>query len=742
MKKNVLLLISLCALFTVNSMAQVYPPQRALIFEAQPNVSNPGYLQSFTDPTLGSVTTKIAASGSLGNATLLTHIYSKMQPWNADGSLIIFEGGPAAILNGTTFEFIKTVFPPSNYYTWSQTQPNILYGTENNTNTFVKVDVNTNQKTIIRAFPEYAVVEYGKYEGSMSNDDRYVALYGSGGTNGSQVFCYDLVNNTVVSRKSVGDINNCAMSQSGNYVCIQYANGGGGIWAYDRATMTNARQVAVTDGGHYDYGYDISGNEVCVGQISGCAIGMTRLDNGTVTNLISCGLSSSPIHISCRNTKRPGYAYLSDFPVSYQNPSAANWQKLYAVKLDPAASGNALTETYGFAHHNTAGTDTYRNNPMAVPSPNGAYMMFHSDWGRTAELVSYVCRMPGNNSAVAVGGDVVPPSKPGGLTSSAITTNSFTLSWAASTDNVAVTGYDVFRNGVLFGSTTTATNLSITGLSAATTYTMTVKAKDAAGNLSAASAPLSVTTTGLTNMLVNPGFESGTTAWTTWGTPTIVTSNQRSGTNCNQVATNWDGDCQAINSGFSVGNNFTYKAWFKFAAAGGSGGGNIIYQCFNGSSQVSIGTTPVPSSIGTTYTQFTVSFTVAPTTTQIRVSFENLSNQLMYVDDAELNNTSGSSVAVGLNSALDLTRNEPENGLKLTVTPNPMTDNARIFISSPVDDPLTVSIYDMNGKIVFRKQVAGRYNEIRLNSLPGKTMYILKVTNGKKLVKEKKIIQL
>jgi hypothetical protein len=48
----------------------------------------------------------------------------------------------------------------------------------------------------------------------------------------------------------------------------------------------------------------------------------------------------------------------------------------------------------------------------------------------------------------------------------------------------------------------------------------------------------------------------------------------------------------------------------------------------------------------------------------------------------------------------------------------------------------------MNGKIVFRKQVAGRYNEIRLNSLPGKTMYILKVTNGKKLVKEKKIIQL
>ena len=93
-----------------------------------------------------------------------------------------------------------------------------------------------------------------------------------------------------------------------------------------------------------------------------------------------------------------------------------------------------------------------------------------------------------------VSGDVTPPSVPTGLASSAITQTTFTLSWTASTDNVAVTGYDVYRNGTLFGSTTTATSLSITGLTCNTAYAMTVRAKDAAGNLSALSSALNVTT--------------------------------------------------------------------------------------------------------------------------------------------------------------------------------------------------------------------------------------------------------
>ncbi len=79
------------------------------------------------------------------------------------------------------------------------------------------------------------------------------------------------------------------------------------------------------------------------------------------------------------------------------------------------------------------------------------------------------------------------------LSASGTTSTSTALSWSGATDNVGITGYDVFQNGTLLGSTT-ATSTSVTGLSASTTYSFTVKAKDAAGNVSSASNAVSVTT--------------------------------------------------------------------------------------------------------------------------------------------------------------------------------------------------------------------------------------------------------
>ncbi|PIF46889.1 putative secreted protein (Por secretion system target) [Chryseobacterium sp. 52] len=80
------------------------------------------------------------------------------------------------------------------------------------------------------------------------------------------------------------------------------------------------------------------------------------------------------------------------------------------------------------------------------------------------------------------------------LVASSTTQTSTVLSWSGSTDNIGVTGYDVYRGTSLLGSTTTATTYSVTGLSPATSYSFTVKAKDAAGNISAASNTVNVTT--------------------------------------------------------------------------------------------------------------------------------------------------------------------------------------------------------------------------------------------------------
>ncbi|MEU0094721.1 glycoside hydrolase family 6 protein [Kribbella sp. NPDC006257] len=94
--------------------------------------------------------------------------------------------------------------------------------------------------------------------------------------------------------------------------------------------------------------------------------------------------------------------------------------------------------------------------------------------------------------------DQTSPSVPTALRAGTITDTSVALTWTPSTDNVAVTGYDVYRGTTLAGSSSTA-SFTATGLTANTAYSFTVRAKDAAGNVSAASAALSATTTGTTN---------------------------------------------------------------------------------------------------------------------------------------------------------------------------------------------------------------------------------------------------
>lgn len=90
-------------------------------------------------------------------------------------------------------------------------------------------------------------------------------------------------------------------------------------------------------------------------------------------------------------------------------------------------------------------------------------------------------------------GDAIAPSVPTNLASPTKTSTTADLTWTASTDNVAVTGYKVYQDGV-FLRTVNTNSASITGLTASTTYQFTVSAVDAVGNESAQSTALGVTT--------------------------------------------------------------------------------------------------------------------------------------------------------------------------------------------------------------------------------------------------------
>ncbi|MBM3853053.1 MAG: hypothetical protein FJ399_07840, partial [Verrucomicrobia bacterium] len=89
--------------------------------------------------------------------------------------------------------------------------------------------------------------------------------------------------------------------------------------------------------------------------------------------------------------------------------------------------------------------------------------------------------------------DTTAPTVPASLVASNFATNSLTIGWTASFDAFGVTGYEVFRNATSLGTVAT-TSMTVSGLTAGTAYSFTVRARDAAGNWSAQSASLAAAT--------------------------------------------------------------------------------------------------------------------------------------------------------------------------------------------------------------------------------------------------------
>ncbi len=133
-----------------------------------------------------------------------------------------------------------------------------------------------------------------------------------------------------------------------------------------------------------------------------------------------------------------------------------------------------------------------------APNMNGTFGRFRYSPARNALVVVngvnqnvYVYKLAAGGSPPPT--DTQPPSVPTNLQATAVSSSQIDLSWSASTDNVGVAGYRVYRGGTQIA-TATGTSTSDTGLAASTSYTYTVAAYDAAGNASAPSSPATATT--------------------------------------------------------------------------------------------------------------------------------------------------------------------------------------------------------------------------------------------------------
>ena len=170
------------------------------------------------------------------------------------------------------------------------------------------------------------------------------------------------------------------------------------------------------------------------------------------------------------------------------------------------------------------------------------------------------------NVTTSAAPDTQAPSVPTSLVSTSVTQTTVDLSWNASTDNVGVTGYDVYQGSTNLG-TVAGTSAQITGLTASTAYSFRVRARDAAGNVSGYSNTVNVTTSGtgggggcaggISSFPYSESFESGLGAWTQSTADDI----------------NWTRDASGTPSSGTGPSSGAAGSWYMYVEASGNGTG-------------------------------------------------------------------------------------------------------------------------------------------------------------------------
>jgi len=156
--------------------------------------------------------------------------------------------------------------------------------------------------------------------------------------------------------------------------------------------------------------------------------------------------------------------------------------------------------------------------------------------------------------------DITSPSKPTNLAATSSDPNIVHLTWKASTDNVGVTGYDIYRDGVLFTTVPPVTSYDDLTVLPDTTYSYRIRARDAAGKVSSQTAAVTITTPGL---LFSDGFEGGNlTQWT--NSTGLIVQQQQVYAGAHAVRGTSSGTATyATKQLIRTENELHYRLWFK-----------------------------------------------------------------------------------------------------------------------------------------------------------------------------------
>lgn len=327
--------------------------------------------------------------------------------------------------------------------------------------------------------------------------------------------------------------------------------------------------------------------------------------------------------------------------------------------------------------------------------------------------------------------DTTAPTTPTNLVSSNIIQNSVNLSWNASTDNTAVTGYDVYR-GVTKIATVTSTNYTVSGLTASTTYSFSVRSFDAASNVSSSSNTVTITTLANIVSYCNSQGNNDSYEWidnvVIGGISNTTGANAGYGNFTNLTGSLGYGNNTIIVSAAFSGASYTefWKVWIDFNQNG----------TFESSEEVVSGSS---SSSGNLSYPFSVPTSANSGATRMRVSMKwdatpTACENFSYgeVEDYTVNIGSSSRGIATKNSAqVDGALGNEGRVFDATIYPNPSSDYININLKDGRN--ATFKIVNLIGQTV-KKGQADRNVDIR-DLQAG--MYVLEVNDGQRALTKK-----
>lgn len=310
--------------------------------------------------------------------------------------------------------------------------------------------------------------------------------------------------------------------------------------------------------------------------------------------------------------------------------------------------------------------------------------------------------------------DTQVPTTPTNLVANNPTASTVALSWTASTDNVGVTGYDVYANNVL-KATVAGTSTTVQGLASSTTYNFHVIAKDAAGNSSSQSNTATETT------LAGTGGGTGTCGTEDFSNIPALASNYATRTwtnnNIDWTATDARTDQTINGKAITIQNG-------NLTSSSISGG----VQTLTVTTQRKFGGTTSALNLqinGTTVGTIPYSETVTTTAVNVNISGNVI---IKLVNPVSSNRVAIDDLTWTCAASLSTVENSKEKAF--SIYPNPVKNHELFVKGENINKVLKAEIYDLSGKLI--KNIVNPFkssNKIDLHGLT-KGVYILKTDNN------------